>query len=135
MNNKILLAIIALAVIGIAGFFLFSRNVSQKPESTMQVSPKKAEKQMAENTVEVTSSSFTPQSITVKAGTKVTWVNKSGDVANVSSDYHPTHLLYPPLNLGNFDNGSSVFLVFDKKGKYTYHNHLNPSATGVVVVE
>ena len=71
----------------------------------------------------------------VTAGTKVTWTNSSGSIANVSSDPHPIHTNYPPLNLGKFDDGGSVSLVFDKPGTYGYHNHLIPSQTGKVIVE
>ena len=90
---------------------------------------------LGEVTVSITSSGFSPDSITVQPGTKVTWVNNSGGVANVSSDPHPTHTLYPPLNLGRVAGGASVSLVFDKAGSYGYHNHLNPGWTGKVTVQ
>ena len=86
------------------------------------------------NRVTLTSSGFTPQSITVKAGTKVTWTNNSGTTATVDSAAHPTHLVYPLLNLGNFVSGETLSLVFDQPGTYKYHNHLDASQTGVVVV-
>ncbi len=86
------------------------------------------------NSVTLTASGFTPQSITVKAGTTVIWTNNSGATATVSSDNHPTHLVYPPLNLGSFGNSETLLLVFDQPGTYKYHNHLNASQTGVVVV-
>lgn len=88
-----------------------------------------------EKTVTVTESGFEPSTITIKAGTRVLWMNKSGKTVTVNSDQHPTHKLYPFLNLGAFDNGSSVQIVFDKPGTYTYHDHLNPSHTGKVMVE
>jgi len=68
-------------------------------------------------------------------GTKVVWIKKSGAVATVNSADHPTHLVYPPINMGEFKDGTSVQLVFDKPGTYKYHNHLIPSQTGTVVVE
>jgi len=94
-----------------------------------------SEEKEKEATVLVTSAGFEPSTITVPTGTKVTWVNQSGSLTNVSSDVHPTHLLYPPLNLGSFDAGQSVSLVFDTAGTHGYHNHLNPSEKGTVIVE
>lgn len=86
-------------------------------------------------TITLTKSGFNPQKVTVKAGTKVTWINQSGGTATVDSADHPTHLKYPPLNLGSFANGGSLSLVFDKTGTYGYHNHLNSSQFGTVTVE
>lgn len=63
------------------------------------------------------------------------WTNKSGATATVNSDAHPTHLLWPFLNLGSFDDGKSLSVVFDKAGTYTYHNHFSPSQKGTVIVE
>lgn len=88
-----------------------------------------------ETVVTLTSSGFEPQTITVKTGTKVVWTNESGDAATVNSDLHPIHRIYPPLNLGEFANKESLSLIFDKPGTYSYHDHLNPSRTGTVVVE
>lgn len=85
--------------------------------------------------ITVTPYGFIPNVITIASGTKITWVNKSGSDANVSSDPHPTHTNYPQLNLGNFWNNGSVSLVFTKPGRYGYHNHLNPNEHGVIIVQ
>ena len=71
----------------------------------------------------------------MKVGTKVRWVNKTAIAADVSSADHPTHLKYPPLNLGNFEPDKSVSLVFTEPGTYKYHDHLNPTKLGTVIVE
>lgn len=83
----------------------------------------------------VTKNGFEPETVVIKAGTKVVWLNQSGGAATINSAVHPDHLLYPPLNLGQFNDGSTVSLVFGKSGKYTYHNHLNPKQTGTIIVE
>lgn len=142
INSKILLLIAAVVVI-FGGFVLLKsvkkvNNVNSLPvqkKQAVQALPTPQAKQMEANVVEVKNSGFNPQTITVKVGAKVTWMNKSGDVVAVNSAVHPTHLVYPPLNLGKFNDGESVSLVFDTKGMFKYHNHLNPSETGAVVVE
>ena len=93
------------------------------------------EEQNKEASVNVTATGFEPQSLTVSVDTNVVWTNSSGEVTNVSSDNHPTHLRFPFLNLGNFDNGTTVSVVFDKAGTYAYHNHLHPEQTGTVMVK
>lgn len=141
MNNKYILgAVVLVVILGLGAFLLFgNKSASLKQNQTAnqntQTTPAQQTKNVASTTVEVTSSGFTPQEIKIKAGTRVVWTNKSGTAATVNSDPHPTHTLWPFLNLGSFDDGSSVSVVFEKTGKYTYHNHFNPEQKGTVVVE
>lgn len=83
----------------------------------------------------LTSTGWTPATLTIKTGDTVTWINQSGTDATVNSNPHPTHTDYPPLNLGTFTNGSTLSLAFPQKGTYGYHNHLNPSEKGTILVE
>ncbi len=143
--NKILIAAVGIIVI-IGGVFLLSSNANKNSTSTQTIVPTQTETQattsptIQEDTasgaaVTLASNGFNPTTLTVKVGTKVAWTNKSGENATVNSTPHPTHTAYPPLNLGSFADGASVSLVFDKTGSYGYHNHLNASQTGTVIVE
>ncbi len=142
MNSKMLVGIVILVAVA-GGVLLVSKSSNKQPppqpikqesQPTGTATPTNQEETNG-TTVTISSSGFSPSTLTVKVGTKVTWVNKSGTIANISSVPHPVHTSYPPLNLGNFNDGESVSLVFDKTGTYGYHNHLNPSQTGTVVVE
>lgn len=146
MNTKIIGIIIVLLILGGAVVFLKNQSSTNQQAVTTTVEPTTAPtsevmsptggKMMEkEVTVNLTDSGFDPKAVTVKIGTKVVWVNKTNQTGNVSSAKHPTHLVYPPLNLGNFEPGKSVSLVFDKAGSYSYHDHLDPSRFGTVVVE
>ena len=145
--NKILLAVAAVVVL-LGGFLLLTNNtknsVTQTQTTTTQptaaqasptVNPTEAMMMEEETIVTLTADGFSPSTITVKTGTKVTWTNKTGGPATVDSDPHPVHTLWPFLNLGTFANGSTVSVTFDKAGTYTYHNHLNSSQKGTVVVQ
>lgn len=88
-----------------------------------------------QNMIELTTSGFSPSSLTIKAGDKVTWINKSGTDAIVNSSPHPQHTDYPPLNLGTFPDGGTLSLTFDKPGTYKYHNHLNTRQFGTIIVQ
>ncbi len=105
----------------------------QASPTTMQATPTPA--QQSQNTVTLTTNGFSPTSLTIKAGQTVTWVNKSGSDAAIDSNPHPVHTSYHPLNLGSFPDGGTLSLTFDKPGTYSYHNHLNPSEQGTIVVE
>src|SRR3989344_499696 len=85
--------------------------------------------------VAITPTGYEPQNITIKAGARVVWTNNSPIVATVNSAVHPTHEVYPPLNLGEVAPSQSVSLIFDTPGTYKYHNHLIPSQFGSVTVQ
>lgn len=87
------------------------------------------------NLVTISSSVFSPKSITIKIGESVTWVNEDSQNHTVNSTPHPTHTDYPSLNLGVIQPGKQKSLTFDKAGIYKYHDHLNPSLAGSVTVE
>ncbi len=142
MNTKnILILVVLVALLGGTFWFIENRgkiyskntmsNSSGAPASSVGSSDFKGQ----EHTVNLTASGFEPQSLTIKAGEKVVWVNETGVAATVSSNNHPTHLLYPKLNLGGFNGGEQLSLVFDTPGTYGYHNHLDPSQTGEITVE
>lgn len=145
MNKSLLIGVVILVVAGV--FVLLNNQGSKKintPSSTSvattppqsaspSVSPSPSA--MEEKKITVTKNGFAPQTLKIKAGTKVTFVNNSGSAISVNSNPHPTHTLFPFLNIGVINDGASASVTFDKTGTYTYHNHLNPSQTGEVVVE
>lgn len=139
--NKIILIIVAAIVIFGAFTFLGNKKTTPTTQPAAQqatqstTKPTVIETNSSITTIALTNAGFTPKDVIVKAGAKVVWENKSGSAATVNSASHPTHLLYPFLNLGEFADGSSVQVVFEKAGKYSYHNHLNPSETGTITVE
>ncbi|MCL5970242.1 MAG: cupredoxin domain-containing protein [Patescibacteria group bacterium] len=136
MNNKLVWLVVAVLVVGGGGALLLSNKSNNQPAQTVnQAQNTTPTQQMEESNVTVTGSGYEPKTITVKQGTKVVWKNTSGGPVTVNSDAHPTHLLWPFLNLGKFEDGSSVSVVFEKPGTYTYHNHLNVSQVGTVIVK
>lgn len=86
-------------------------------------------------TIQISSSGYSPATLTVAVGATVTWTNTGNTMANVSSDPHPQHTTYPPLNLGIIKPGASESLQFDTPGTYTFHNHLNATQTGTIIVK
>lgn len=132
MNTKAAVALVAL--ISILAVVLIVTNKTAVPNQLTAPATQTAQK-IQNATVTVTKDGFSPQTLTISAGTRVIWLNQSGKTVTVNSAVHPTHLVYPPLNLGAFPNGSSVQLVFSKPGAYQYHNHYDPSQTGTIIVK
>ncbi|MBI2635587.1 MAG: hypothetical protein HYW79_03555 [Parcubacteria group bacterium] len=99
------------------------------PEETSAAAPKTW-------TVEHANNRFTPRELKIKKGDTVTWVNKSGILTWPASAMHPTHQVYPGFDaLKGLGKEESYSFKFDRVGSWKYHDHLNPSSTGVVVVE
>lgn len=98
-------------------------------------------------TVTYSGGTFTPSSLTIEKGETVVFRNESGSKMWVASDAHPTHTEYDGSSLGDhceggtgesFDQcaaGDIYRFTFERSGSWEYHNHLNPTAVGTVVVE
>lgn len=153
MNNKVLLGSLAILLLVAAAGALFFANNSNKlnnqaaitstprvtnatptPTPEAKASPSGVMEAEAQ-TVILSSSGFSPVTATIKAGEKIIWKNQSGEVGNVSSDPHPIHTNYLPLNLGSLNNGDTLELTFPKAGTYGYHNHFNASERGQIIVK
>lgn len=85
--------------------------------------------------VRITTSGFSPSTVTVKVGTVVTWTNGSGDTARVSSDPHPTHTTLPGFDSTSLGGDETYTFTFTKVGTWGYHNHEDPAMTGTVIVQ
>lgn len=88
-----------------------------------------------EFTVTAKSSGFDPQTLSIKSGETIVWVNADTNNIYLASDPHPSHTDYPALNLGIVKPGESVSLMFPTAGTYKYHDHLNPSHRGTIIVK
>lgn len=94
-----------------------------------------------DTTVEVivvtyTSGGFTPKEITVSVGQIVRFVNESSGNMWVASVVHPTHTVLPEFDeKESIGAGENYEFTFTKIGEWKYHNHVNPSRGGVVIVE
>lgn len=85
------------------------------------------------NAVEVKDLSFKPQSLTVAAGTVVTWTNQDDFPHTVTSgnpNDAPSGLFDSPLE----SKGSSATFRFATAGTITYYCKLHPQMTGTVTV-
>ncbi len=92
------------------------------------------------------SSGFSPKTVTIKKGGKVTWANETSGNMWIASASHPTHSVYDGTSLTShcaagsgtsFDqckNGSSYSFTFNKAGTWNYHNHANSAQFGTIVV-
>lgn len=142
MSKNFLVSAAVVVVVVIAGIWLLtgSKKVAPSPspvsEPTVSKETASPSAEVSQNVVKISSDGFAPQTITIKAGESVTWVNEDSVSHQVNSAVHPTHQVYPPLNkVDLLKAGESKSLTFPDAGSFRYHDHLNPSSTGTVVVE
>jgi plastocyanin len=79
-------------------------------------------------TVKITMFKFQPQRLVVKAGTRISWVNRDGDPHTVTSTKGRA------LHSQALDTGKRYSVVLRKPGTYTYFCKIHPFMHGVVVV-
>jgi|SRR5665213_4399843 len=77
--------------------------------------------------VAIKNMAFIPDTITVKAGTTVTWSNMDGMTHTVTSN---TSL----FNSGNLGSGLNFSYMFATAGTYGYSCIIHPTMKGVVIV-
>ncbi len=82
-----------------------------------------------------TNNGFSPDTVTVRVGSTVTVKNDSSRDVQFSSDSHPTHTINSELNLPVIGPGQSRSFVVERTGTYGYHDHLDSTRTGTIIVE
>ena len=80
-------------------------------------------------TVKIDNFTFTPQVITIPAGTTVTWVNDDDAPHTVVADDHKSFRSKP------LDTGESYSFTFMSAGTFPYFCSIHPHMTGKVVVK
>lgn len=91
---------------------------------------------IAAKTVTITAAGVSPKTLTVSAGTTVTFVNTDTISHEIASNPHPSH-----TGLPGFDNTSlsqSYTFTFTQKGSFGYHDHQDPfnsAMQGTIVVQ
>jgi plastocyanin len=125
--KRTLLAVIVLILI-VAAVWAVANNHNKKKSAAGPVAPTAD--------VDMNAKGFTPAALTVKTGTKVTWLNV--DVKNdhrVKANPYPTGESLPGLDSKvNMPPHSTYTYTFSTAGTYKYHDQLNPLLNGEVVV-
>jgi plastocyanin len=85
----------------------------------------------------VSDTGFTPETVKIKKGQTVQWMNEDATPHQIASDPYPSHTLLPhlvaPEPLGQ---NESFNFTFEDSGTFTYHDDLNPADfKGTVIVE
>lgn len=113
-------------IAGTWAFFLLSGSNQEKtpevklPNEETKTAPKE------KNTITIKEFTFNPDTLTVKIGETVTWVNEDGAVHTVNSS---------AFNSPNIKNGDTYKFQFTVAGTYEYTCGIHPYMKGKIVVE
>lgn len=144
-SGIITIVVIVIVVLGLGGWYLATRNKtnntyganttsSSNNMGTMNMShnsssSSSSQSVQATNAVTIQNFAFSPPSITVKEGTKVTWTNKDSvahTVTEIDGQSGP--------NSGDVSPNGTYSFVFDKTGTFHYHCSVHPEMVGTVTV-
>ena len=104
----------------------------------------------SKHTVKFNPEGYTPNTLTIKIGDTINFVNEDVRLTWPASDIHPTHTVYPGSSISKcgtseenkiFDackglqQGESYSFTFNEAGTWSYHDHLSPGKKGTIIVE
>lgn len=155
--NKNFLYLIVIIVLVVVVYFLFMGNVQAPQQNNLQgnvqqQNPTNNEPIPTHKTYEVTytDSSYSPSELTIKVGDTVVFKNLSTKGMWTASALHPVHAVYsgtalqqhcPDPENNDFDQckagqpGEFWSFTFNKAGEWDYHNHVNTSHFGKIIVQ
>lgn len=128
MNKKFLVStVIFLSLAGFVGYMIFGSGKAATLGRS-EILSGEVEMLMGED-------EYTPGSLRIRKGTKVTFKNASESLRWPASDLHPSHGVYSEFDPKEFvKQGESWSFTFDKAGEWGYHDHLAPYITGTITV-
>ncbi len=141
MKTKIIIAAVLMALLGLM-YFLAPKNTKTTDNSTDTVATTSTDTAKpvtvtsggttsttaSKTTITIANGTFTPQILTIKKGTTVTWVNKDSVVRTIVADnLGPTS---PPLKYG-----ATYSYKFGNPGIYGYRFSTDQATRGTIIVQ
>lgn len=137
----------AAAVVGTAAILLLAGCGYQQPASTstpiptpttnpMPATPIQSNQPASSaavqtNAVTIKNFAFSPATITVAKGTKVTWTNEDSVAHQIASDSSSSAAFNGP----SMATGQQFSFTFNEAGTFSYHCAIHPSMTAKVIVQ
>ncbi len=126
--------VVALIAVVAVGTILTHRPTGESSQQNPSVSSP-AQDLAPSVTVDFTRNGFVPERVTIRQGQIVRFTTTAGKPFWPASDIHPTHQIYPEFDPKRpIPFQESWSFRFDKIGAWRFHNHLDASFTGTIVV-
>ncbi|MCL5410932.1 MAG: cupredoxin domain-containing protein [Patescibacteria group bacterium] len=119
---KIFIVVVVIAILAVGGYYIYKSSYSKPNQSTNSSSSS-----VSTNSINISNFSFDPASITVKAGSSITFTNNDGTNHTVTADN------------GKFDqsvsSGKTTAVTITEPGTYNYHCSIHSSMKGTIIVQ
>jgi plastocyanin len=143
MDKKAII-VLTVIVLAVAAFFVFG-NTGDNNNTTPSPTPVQTPAPVpvinpnppvgGDVTINYTSTGYSPSTVTIKKGSKVTFVNQTTGQMWPASAPHPTHTDYPEFDPKKaVAAGESFSFTFDKTGTWRFHDHLFSARFGTITV-
>lgn len=118
--------VVSLPALALVSLFILSgcTRASTSPYGATSAPPAQGQP----NTVVIANVAFGPATLTVKAGTTVTWQNNDGIAHTSTSDTGV-------WDTGTISPGASKSVVFNTAGTFPYHCTVHPMMTATITVQ
>lgn len=127
----VIYAVIGLVIYGAVYYFLFANKGNYNSNSNSYVQPPQTTQAtvapVAKNAIQITNFKFSPDTLTVKVGDKVTWTNNDSAGHSATADDSS-------FDTGVLATGQSATVTFNKPGTVSYHCSVHPMMKGTIIV-
>jgi plastocyanin len=117
-----------LVIAGLIVFISLTACSSGGNSTISSTTTEKATSSASANAVAIANFAFSPTTLTVKAGTTVTWTNSDSATHTVTSDNGV-------FDSGSMANGKTYSFTFNQTGTFPYHCTFHPSMKATVIVQ
>lgn len=116
-------------------FFVLLIGVAVNPLSSKETSKVCPKITKLIQTVTMKEDSFEPETLTIQRCTRIVFKNQDKISRWPASNLHPTHGIYPEFDPKEpIEVGKEWSFVFDKSGRWKYHDHLVPFIRALIDV-
>ncbi|OGY27381.1 MAG: hypothetical protein A3F33_02070 [Candidatus Woykebacteria bacterium RIFCSPHIGHO2_12_FULL_43_10] len=127
MAKKSLL-ILTVILVGLLFAYFFRTEFSDTPLKKL------VQAQSSKVVIKYSSGKFSPTSTSIKLGQMMEFRNTGEQPLQIALGKHPTHEEVAGFEETLLKPGKSYFFTIWKSGIYDYHDHLNPEASGSLIV-
>lgn len=139
MNQKSLIIIVIIIVLVLVGGYLGRHKIKSlmsgsTPQTTTQTTTAPTTDSQAnstttgQNQIQIQNFNFSPATMTVKVGDKVTWTNQDSAGHSATADDNS-------FDTGVLSTGQSGSITFSKAGTFSYHCSVHPSMKATIIVQ
>lgn len=131
-QKKILITVVSIGLVFIGAYGVYKSQNS--PGSDSKSVPTNTDLD-TEYVITMTDDGFVPSEVTIYEGQTVKFITERSKLFWPASNFHPTHTIYSQLDpLKPIPIDESWSFTFAEKGEYRFHDHLFPSALGIIYV-